>query len=548
VGNEHAVVSMLGSTAVVAYVSSNVHNANGPSAVKCSSVSLSATGQPTIVADQIQLTFSNSDRLGHTALACDPASGHCLLAYGANNIDSGNTQTYATVVDANCKDLSGGFQNHVRLSNDANQNQGAPYTLWDGKKFVFGYYTNNDAAYGMLVHIIADPNTPGQFLPEALTDPQRLTPSNIGRPSIVTISDSRALFAAPRGQQRPSEGGNEVRLLNTDTAAIVTDNNGNRKMPQLWKSILVQAKPDQNNIGGVDGLPGPLGGNGIYPGQPILAMGTGGVVYLSSVISNGGGRNRNKKGSSTAHLLSFAPTDTGPNVITQQTGLSAESSHVTLCSGMVGTSDAPVHQAIVYGAPITGFASSSLTFIQHDPMAKTLTQTAQAAVSAQQADSGYLSNMLGRNPAQQGREHLRCIGDVANPGYGVANGFMPKVKSFVVAPWGGRINMDPATAPKVNGLPEDRNALFLTFVAAVRDKDLPPPPPPAPSPNPDQPGTPGSPGSPGMAGSPGTPGTPGTPAGFAAGCSMGGETTSSTAALVFLSLALVALVARRRWS
>src|SRR5439155_1123564 len=74
VGNEHATVAMLGSTAVVAYVSSNVHNANGPSAVKCSSVQMSSTGTPTILADQIQLTFSNSDRLGHTALACDPVA------------------------------------------------------------------------------------------------------------------------------------------------------------------------------------------------------------------------------------------------------------------------------------------------------------------------------------------------------------------------------------------------------------------------------------------------------------------------------------------
>src|SRR5207244_6109566 len=112
----------------VAYVSSNVRGGvTGPSAIKCSSVKMAASAAPVILADQVQLTFSNSDRLGHPGLACDPASGHCLLSYGANNIDSGNTQTYATVVDANCKDLSGGFNNHVRLSDDANQNQGASY-------------------------------------------------------------------------------------------------------------------------------------------------------------------------------------------------------------------------------------------------------------------------------------------------------------------------------------------------------------------------------------------------------------------------------------
>jgi hypothetical protein len=548
VGNEHAIVQMLGNVAVVLYSSSNVDAATrGPSAIKCSSVQLNANGPPTILADQIQLTSSNSDRLGHPAVACDPTAGKCLVAYGANNVNgNGNTQTYATVVDQNCKDLAGGMANHVVLNADPNNNEAAPFTVFDGKKFVFGYYSNGRAEYGELVTIQDAGN--GQFLPQQLTDPQRLTPSNIGRPSIVALSDTRALFAAPRGNERPSEGGNEVRMLNTDVNAIV-NNNGTRSMPTLWTKILVTAKPDPNNIGGVDGLPGPLGGNGIYPGQPILALGQSGEVYLSSVISNGAGRNRNKKGSSTHQLLVFAPTDTGPNVITSQVGLASESSHATLCSGLSGTTDAPVHTAAIYTAPITGFGASSMALIQH--AAGTLSPTVTMAVSSDNADSGYLSNMLGRNPATQGRDHLRCLGDVPNPSYGVQNGFMPKVKSFFLTPWAGRVAMDPATAPKVNGLPEDRNALYLTLVAAVHDKDQPIPAPASPG-TPGDPGAgptdPGATGTPGTPGTPGTAGTPGTPGHYTGGCAVafGAQPAGGTALLLVLLGALALAVTSRR--
>src|SRR5690606_30983330 len=46
------------------------------------------------------------------------------------------------------------------------------------------------------------------------------------------------------------------------------------------------------------------------------------------------------------------------------------------------------------------------------------------------SDSGFQSNMYGANPNNQGRNFFSCIGDVPNPGYGIAGGFRPYVKSF----------------------------------------------------------------------------------------------------------------------
>jgi MYXO-CTERM domain-containing protein len=72
-------------------------------------------------------------------------------------------------------------------------------------------------------------------------------------------------------------------------------------------------------------------------------------------------------------------------------------------------------------------------------------------------DSGWLANRYGENPGRQGRDFLRCIGDVPNPGHGVDKGYMPDVKSFFVTAIPGRIPGDP------------KNSLFLSFLPAEVD-------------------------------------------------------------------------------
>ena len=48
--------------------------------------------------------------------------------------------------------------------------------------------------------------------------------------------------------------------------------------------------------------------------------------------------------------------------MTKLDGAGLESSHITVCSGMQGFTDGPVHTAAVFGAPITGLGrGSSLT-------------------------------------------------------------------------------------------------------------------------------------------------------------------------------------------
>ncbi len=549
-GNEHISVAQDGNMVLAVYASTNVNRpqpaGEGISAVKCAAIQMSDTAPPTVVA-RGQLTNIAGDRLGHPYIGAIPGTGRFFVAYGQNNVQNNNTATWGLVVDAACKDLTGNGnqRQHVRLNADANNNEAAPRAVFDGKKFFFGYYSNNNnRTYVETVGIV---QTANGYKPQLLSQATPTINSNIGRPTLVAMSDTRGLVCAPRGNNRPSEGGDQCFYM--DTTATGT------QLKTLWKQIIVQAAPDPKNIGGIDGLPGPLGGRGVYPASPTVAKLSTGEVVLSTFISTGEGRNRNKKGSSYSYITKLAITDTGATKMYEKASVALENSHVVATVATVGEVGKEKETVALMASPVTGFGSASITHV--DPSTKDFAQVAAVAVSPTRADGGYLNNMLGRNPNTQGREHANVYGNIMNLGYG--KGFMPKVKSFMVAPWTGRVNIntgDPTKVAQVKGFngqtyPEDRNAAFLSFIPAVRDVNTPAPPPPAPAGDPGSAGGTPPTGGPGDPGDPGTPGTPGTPAmaGFAGGCSMNATSPSTGAgALVLLGIGLLFLVSRRRWS
>jgi len=341
----------------------------------------------------------------------------------------------------------------------------------------------------------------------------------------------------------------------------------------MWKQILVQAIDDQNNVKGVDGLPGTLGGQGVYPASPtITGTEVADEVHLATFISLGQGQNRNKKGTSIDYVSRWKISDTGATMISEANGLATESSHVVATFAHVGIVGAEQPVLTMMGSPIAGFGASALTHITHNsalatcstgmpanqlPSQKAFTVMETAAVSPSNSDGGYLSNMLGRNPGTQGRQHLNVLADVPNLGY--HNQFMMKTKSFFVVPWAGRVNLTPtgantgSNAPQVlaadgRTLPEDRNGMFLSFVSAVRDADA--PAPPAAQPPGANDGTPGGstviPGTPGSDTS-GTDGTGGNSGGFTGGCTYGGTGDAGALALLLVG-GLLLLVSRRRWT
>ena len=179
--------------------------------------------------------------------------------------------------------------------------------------------------------------------------------------------------------------------------------------------------------------------------------------------SSGGGKNNNKKGANISHLYVLEPTDQGYTEKAHEIGLGQFQTHAAVCSGIYGSN---AERAIaIMNAPNTGVG---LPWIQMATYAANLGLKADKANEWQigyYGDSGYIANIYGQNPNTQGRDFLRCIGDVPNPGHGLPNGYQSNVESFFVAPHAGRIPGEP------------KNALFLGFVPGKTDKPVVPEPP-----------------------------------------------------------------------
>jgi MYXO-CTERM domain-containing protein len=159
------------------------------------------------------------------------------------------------------------------------------------------------------------------------------------------------------------------------------------------------------------------------------------------------------------------PTDGGIQEDDHITNIGKYQTHPTICSGKWGV-DGKMTVGFV-DASITGVGEPLLQTASYDPVTKfaQLDQFSQIWIVGFHADSGYLANLYGQNPNTQGRDFLRCMGDIPNPGHGVAGGFMSTVETFFVAPHSGRQK------------DEKKNALFLSFVPAKVDVPTEPAPP-----------------------------------------------------------------------
>jgi MYXO-CTERM domain-containing protein len=87
--------------------------------------------------------------------------------------------------------------------------------------------------------------------------------------------------------------------------------------------------------------------------------------------------------------------------------------------------------------------------------------------TAEYGDSGHFANQYGPNPDDKGRDFLRCIGDVPNPGYDpnadpeeASAAFMPFAETLFVMPIAGQKPDQP------------KNAMFLSFIPGKSDEKL----------------------------------------------------------------------------
>jgi MYXO-CTERM domain-containing protein len=329
----------------------------------------------------------------------------------------------------------------IRISENNNNNEGAPagvfnQTMGGDSYFTFGYLSQggDDISYarGLVLH--ADGTLEKTYLTNVVT------PANIGRPTIAATSADRSMFCAAKGDNRPPEVGIECAYLDAISGDITT------------KSVV--AHSDENAE------------PKIYMNQPQLALMDNGRVALQVVQSDGAGKNNNNKGANLDHLYMFQPSDTAFEELDHIKNIGPYQSHPTICSGKFGV-DGKMTVAML-DESITGVGLPGMQMAPYDATTKTfskLDKFGQLWMVGFHGDSGYLANLYGQNPNTQGRDFLRCLGDVPNPGHGVEGGYMPTVETFFVAPHSGRQAM------------EKKNALFVSFVPAKVDVPVDPAPP-----------------------------------------------------------------------
>ena len=211
-----------------------------------------------------------------------------------------------------------------------------------------------------------------------------------------------------------------------------------------------------------------------------------------------------------------------------------DSSHPSQCSTLWGTDGVDVESRLfIISGSLNGNPAALSTghVVGWNQYTRTLAPTRKVGLNSA-IDTGWLSNLYGQNPNTQGRNYVKCIGNVNNPGYGVTGGYQPAVKTFVAVAAASR-------KYRPDGMMQDKLASDLVLVPAVIAPDAPPvgtdpaeeedpdpTPDPEPEPEPDPTPTPDSSGSLG-------------------GCSV----TSNSAGfggLALLGLALVFVTRRRR--
>jgi len=417
----------------------------GPYQISCSSFRLNDKSAPTPVVMNKWITKNPGDRSANHPMARTVTlpSGQELIAYTyGSQMGTNRTKTYFSAVDEQCNKVLPDTK-ISSVNDEDNNDRGAADLVYHGivngaARLSFGYFSNgNDKAtyYGALDLTEAG----GTIGVKSLYEPVMVIgPTNIGRAAMAADGTDRALLCAAAGSNDRPMPNVQCARMNVSTGEI------------MWKDDVAKGEMNDDPY------------KRKYYGQPSIAKLADGEFAISVLESNGAAKNvqRNLKGSNTAHLL-HATTNAGTEALViggNIVGAAVHQTHSAVCGGKFGVDGKPT-VAVVSAAP-TGIGRAQLLTVHVDSAATTpfhydLKQDAWPLNFA--GDSGYLSNMYGDNPGTQGRDFMRCIGDIPNPGHGIKDGFMPDVKTFFAAAIAGREVGSP------------KNSLYLSLLPAETD-------------------------------------------------------------------------------
>jgi MYXO-CTERM domain-containing protein len=441
------------------------NNNNAPYQCKCSTYEIDPLLGPQQVVAPTFVTQNIGNRpCNHPHMAINPTTNQILMSFGTNDDGTpngnGNVSPYVQAMTPMCQVLPVSLgadgpntefaqrtqrdiaQNRVRIDNrNQGANDGAPWAAVvnaDTGLWQVGYLENNNKSRTVGVTLTAANEVTRHFDTIVINEAER------GRPSVARISNDRTVVCSSDGLGRPPVNGVACAMFNAVTGQ------------RLWRERIAQAQPNATPK--------------IYFNQPIIVTGENGRLYVQVERTNGGGnrnggqqgreQNRNR-GASHNMIYTLLPDDDGAHIQTDATvdGIGVNQVHATACSGKYGPQGA--WHVAVFDTSITGSGIASTALARFDIQSQSLVRLARNQVlGGYNADGGYLANLYGQNPNDQGRDYVRCIGDVPNPGFGVEGGYMPTVKSFFAMPYAGRVEGEP------------KNSLFLSLLPG----EVPPPP------------------------------------------------------------------------
>jgi len=415
----------------------------GPVQCTCDSYQLQENGPPKKVGSRRLTEYGNGDRTCNHPRGVADGEGNIVFAFGSDT-NNNRPNLYAGIINEKCEQLAAPIMINARQANGASRdaNDGATTCTYHGNgNFVCGYYSDGGGKEGPFpaaggdYQVAVGLKMSGGVLPTLAVTYHLPVHEGGGqmRYEAARVDDNTAIVCGAQGGDRPPER-IQCSLIDAINGRVITTN----------------TFYDRANL--------TPEGKRVYYNQPNIVRVGDNQFALLVAESNGMGKNSNIKGQNITHLRIIERVGdslvAGPEIV----GVGAHQTHASLCSGAYGEQGAPALG--VFTASPRGIGRSIIDMVQYDTAAKTFKydERADRWPATWYGDSGWLSNMYGENPGNQGRNFLSCIGDVPNPGYGKANGYMSDVKSFFVATVSGRI---PG---------KQKNSQFLALVPGQMDK------------------------------------------------------------------------------
>jgi MYXO-CTERM domain-containing protein len=421
---------MGGDRILVCWMDSDVQRIEAAWQGKCAVVALHADAAPSVVVPPTQITDYNGDRpFNHPSMAATADGKYALVSFASTKDSLANTDQLVMVLDANGAkvadpiNIDGDGALDGVLNKDRGGNHGGGSIVRVGNDFVAAFQHNGIESY--VVGLTLAGTTVTQTWKTEI-----FRPTNIGRPECTATGPTRALCCTAVGNNRPPEIGVGCAVLETTTG-------------QLQKTAIVAPSDLEQRV---------------FMNQATVAYLGNNTCAVGAVMSDGGGKTRGRKGGSTSMVYSIA-CDT--LAVLDRTDPIAKpvapfQRHAQITSSVFGA-DGVGHVAAI-GCSSTGSGNAGLQMVSFDAAGKiAFDKQAGLLPVAPLCDTTYLANLGLRNPMVQGRDFIRHVGGVKNPGFGDPKGWMPEVSHFTVA-------AIPAVDPQDAKSPAAKNSLYLSFI------------------------------------------------------------------------------------